>query len=224
MSVTSMACSSNRARYAFGKRLFDICSSFAFLLGLSPLYFLLILLVKVTSPGPVFYKGLRMGKEGNLFYCWKFRTMCMDAETCLRDLLATNPHLQQEWATYFKLKNDPRLTPIGKFLRRTSLDELPQIWNVLKGDISVVGPRPIAIESREEAWKEIQEHFGEFTEKILSVKPGITCIWQTRGRNLLTFAERIHLEVEYIEKQSFWLDLKIIFKTIPILIFSKGAF
>ena len=165
-----------------------------------------------------------MGKVGKLFYCYKFRTMCVDAEERLKCLLSENPHLQKEWNTYFKLKNDPRLSPIGKFLRRTSLDELPQIWNVLKGDLSVVGPRPIAIDSAEDAQNEIRHHFGAATDKILSVKPGLTCIWQTRGRNLLTFAEHITLEVEYIESQSFWLDLKVIFKTIPILIFPKGAF
>jgi undecaprenyl-phosphate galactose phosphotransferase len=183
-----------------------------------------MLLVKITSPGPIFYKGLRMGQKGRLIYCWKFRTMCIDADARLNQILKSDPILLKEWQTYFKLKKDPRLTPIGKFLRKTSLDELPQFWNVWIGDLSIVGPRPIAIEHPERAHEEIRGHFGEKTEKILSVKPGITCIWQTKGRNLLTFEERILLEEQYVDQQSLLLDLKIILKTIPIVIFPKGAF
>ncbi|NGX46441.1 MAG: UDP-glucose:undecaprenyl-phosphate glucose-1-phosphate transferase [Chlamydiae bacterium] len=224
MSAPTIVQPRERTTLFFGKRLFDLSTSVAFLLCLSPLYLILILLVKVTSKGPALYKGLRMGKGGRLFYCWKFRTMCVDADERLHRLLSENPQMQKEWETFFKLKNDPRLTVIGKFLRRSSLDELPQIWNVVKGELSLVGPRPIAIESRENAREEIDHLFGEFTDKILSVKPGVTCIWQTRGRNLLTFQERIQLEIEYIDHQSFWLDLKILFKTIPVLLFPKGAF
>ena len=197
-----------------GKRIFDLLFSISLLtLGL-PIYFLVALLVKCTSPGPVFYKGLRMGQHGKLIECWKFRTMCLNAEEKLQHILKTHPALNEEWKKYFKLKNDPRLTPIGKFLRKSSLDELPQIWNVLKGDLSVVGPRPIAIEHKEAALEEIRCHFGDKTDKILSVKPGLTCIWQIKGRNLLTFQERILLEEKYVDTQSFGLDLFIILKTI----------
>jgi undecaprenyl-phosphate galactose phosphotransferase len=216
--------SRKRAPLLFCKRLFDILASSAFLFFFSPLYLALFVLVKATSEGPALYKGIRMGQSGKLFTCWKFRTMCVDAEQRLAEVLTANPEMQQEWKTYFKLKNDPRLTPIGKFLRRSSLDELPQIWNVVKGELSLVGPRPIAIESEENAWEEIHRHFGGQTQKILSVKPGVTCIWQTRGRNLLTFEERIQMELDYIDQQSFWLDLKILFKTIPVVLFPKGAF
>lgn len=206
------------------KRAFDICFSLSVLIIGSPIYLLLILLVFCTSPGPIFYGGLRMGKNGKLIKCWKFRTMCTDAEARLQRMLDENPRFREEWEKYFKLKDDPRLTPIGKFLRKTSLDELPQFWNVLTGDLSVVGPRPIAIEHPEDAEREIRKHFGDKTEKILSVKPGLTCIWQTRGRNLLTFEERILLEEKYVESQSFLLDLALIAKTIPVILLSKGAF
>ena len=225
MSASTVANTGRRgAPLLFCKRLFDLLASSAFLLFLSPLYLALFVLVKATSKGPALYKGLRMGQSGKLFNCWKFRTMCVDAEQRLQEMLTANPEMQAEWQTYFKLKNDPRLTVIGRFLRRSSLDELPQIWNVVRGELSLVGPRPIAIESEENAWEEIHQHFGQQTEKILSVKPGITCIWQTEGRNLLTFEERIQMELDYIDRQSFWLDLKILFKTIPVVLFPKGAF
>jgi undecaprenyl-phosphate galactose phosphotransferase len=207
-----------------GKRIFDLFFSISILILGSPIYLFIALLVKCTSTGPIFYKGLRMGQNGKLIECWKFRTMCLNAEEKLQHILQTCPELNEEWKKYFKLKNDPRLTPIGKFLRKSSLDELPQIWNVLKGDLSVVGPRPIAIEKREAALEEIRSHFGDKTDKILSVKPGLTCIWQIKGRNLLTFQERILLEEKYVDTQSFGLDLFIILKTIPIILFPKGAF
>ena len=206
------------------KTIFDLVFSILFLILALPIYLLIMLLVKCTSPGPIFYKGLRMGKNGKLFECWKFRTMCVDADEKLHHILQTNPELNEEWKTYFKLKNDPRLTPIGKFLRTASLDELPQMWNVLKGDLSIVGPRPIAIENPQNAAEEIRKHFGDKTDKILSVKPGLTCIWQTRGRNLLTFEERVLLEEKYVDSQSFLLDLQIILKTIPVIFFPRGAF
>ena len=135
----------------------------------------------------------------------------------MKHLLEQNPKLKQEWTTYYKLKNDPRIYTVGKFLRKTSLDELPQFWNVLKGDLSVVGPRPVTRE-------EVQKYFQEKATKILSVKPGLTGIWQTSGRNLLTFDERIVLEETYIDQQSFALDLKIICKTVAHLFCAKGAF
>lgn len=206
------------------KRLFDIGSTLAFMAVTSPVYLLTMLLIKCTSKGPIFYGSLRMGQHGKLFTCWKFRTMCVDAEERLQRILNQDTKLKEEWKTYFKLKNDPRLTKVGKFLRKASLDELPQLWNVLKGDLSVVGPRPIAIEHPEKAYDEIFSHFGNKTDKILSVKPGLTCLWATYGRNLLTFEQRILLEEQYVDTQTFLLDLSIIFKTIPILIFPKGAF
>ena len=143
--------------------------------------------------------------------------MCQDADKKLQEILRQNPQLKQEWDTYYKLKDDPRVSEIGKILRKTSLDELPQFWNVLVGDLSVVGPRPVTEE-------EIQKYFGEKASKILSVRPGLTGIWQISGRSLLTFEERIRLEESYIEMQSLIFDLKIIFKTIPMIFISRGAF
>jgi undecaprenyl-phosphate galactose phosphotransferase len=140
----------------------------------------------------------------------------MDAELRLAEILL-DPAAKQEWDTYYKLKNDPRIHAVGKFLRKTSLDELPQFFNVLKGDLSVVGPRPVTEE-------EVTKYFGDKAKKILSVRPGLTGIWQTSGRSLLTFDERLKLEESYIDQQSFLLDLQIIFKTIPAIIFPKGAF
>jgi undecaprenyl-phosphate galactose phosphotransferase len=143
--------------------------------------------------------------------------MFQDADIRLKELLENSPELKKEWETFWKLQNDPRITEFGGFLRRTSLDELPQFWNVLKGDLSVVGPRPVTAD-------EIERFYGEKADKILSMRPGITGLWQTSGRNLITFEERVNLEESYIESQSFFYDLKLILKTIPSMFFSKGAF
>ena len=199
------------------KRIFDICFSVGAMFFFFPLVLGIAIAIKLDSPGPLFYGSQRVGRGGRSFFCWKFRTMYADADTKLKDLLERHPELRQEWETFYKLKNDPRITPVGKFLRRTSLDELPQFWNVLKGDLSVVGPRPVTQE-------EIVKYFGIKAKKILSVRPGLTGIWQTSGRSLLTFEERIKLEESYIDQQSLVLDIRIICKTIPMLIFAKGAF
>jgi len=208
----------------FGKRVFDILFRSAVLVLGSPLYLTLSLLVALTSKGPPLYKSLRLGQGGKLIYCWKFRSMVMHADRLLESLLKSDPKLQEEWSTFHKLKIDPRLTKIGKFLRKTSLDELPQFLNVLKGDLSVVGPRPIEVRFPNRAIEELRERYQHRTEKILSVKPGITCIWQTEGRNLLSFEQRAALEEKYVDTQTFWLDLKIILRTIPVVLFPKGAY
>lgn len=207
-----------------GKRLFDIFFSSCVLVFGAPIYLILILLVKFTSKGPAFYNGIRMGQGGKLITCWKFRTMCVNAQEKLKAILDKNPQMRHEWETYHKLKDDPRLTAIGHFLRKTSLDELPQFWDVLMGKLSVVGPRPIEIKFPDDADNEIRGRYGERTDTILSAKPGITCIWQVRGRNALTFDERAKLEEEYVDTQSLWLDLKIIMKTVYVLLFPKGAY
>ncbi len=199
------------------KRIFDIIFSLIALLLFLPIGILIALLIKLSSQGPIFHKCQRVGKEGHTIECWKFRTMCLFAEEKLQKLLIENPDLKHEWETYFKLKDDPRVSGIGKFLRKTSLDEFPQFWNVLKGDLSVVGPRPVTQE-------EVEKYFRDKANKILSVKPGLTGIWQTSGRNLLTFDERIKLEEQYIDQHSLLLDLRIIFKTIPHLFYTKDAF
>jgi len=199
------------------KRTFDILFSICAILFFLPLGLVITLLIKLTSPGPIFYSCARVGKNKTSIRCWKFRTMCQDADKKLAAILESDPLKKQEWDTYYKLKDDPRISGIGRFLRKTSFDELPQFWNVLKGDLSVVGPRPVTEE-------EVQKYFGGKAEKILSVRPGLTGIWQTSGRSLLPFEERIQLEEKYINEQSLALDIRIICKTIPMLIFTKGAF
>lgn len=206
------------------KRIFDILFSSFFLMIGAPLYFLLFLLVKKTSQGPAFHKGLRMGQNGQLIWFWKFRTMVVDADQKLAALLEKKPEMRSEWETYLKLKNDPRITKIGAFLRKTSLDELPQFWNVLKGDLSVVGPRPLPIFNPDRAEEEILSKYCSKTKKILSVRPGITGLWQLNGRSELSLKERAVFEEEYVNTQSLWLDLKIICKTVYILFVPKGAY
>ena len=192
--------------YSLGKRLLDIVVALTALILTSPLFLLIALLIKFKSPGSVFFCHERLGLHGQPFKCWKFRTMVPNAEEVLKQWLEHNPSLRQEFMKHFKLKEDPRIIPkIGDFLRRTSLDELPQFINVLKGEMSVVGPRPIV-------QKEV-EFYGDRVAKFFSVKPGITGLWQVSGRNDIDYNDRIRLELKYVDKQSFFLDLAIIFKT-----------
>ena len=199
------------------KRIFDVVfCSLVFLFGF-PIFLLCILAVKCSSPGPVFYAHHRIGKNGKPFGCLKFRTMYSDAALKLQTLLASDPRLMEEWKTYYKLKFDPRITPIGKWLRKTSLDELPQFINVFKGDMSLVGPRPLTQD-------EVTNYLREKAPKILSLRPGLTTLWSVKGRNLFTLEERIELEEEYIHRRSFWLDLKLICQTAYQMIFPKGVY
>ena len=202
------------------KRVFDIFFSLTALICLSPLFLVIALIVKVSSPGPVFYCSLRIGKEGRLFKFWKFRSMYRDADERLEHILNSDRRLRKEWEKYYKLKNDPRLTRIGKFIRKTSIDEFPQFWNVLIGDLSIVGPRPYL--PRE--MQTIRNIIGDRVESMLSVRPGLTGIWQTSGRNFLTFEQRLSLDLHYVNHRNFLYDLKLIAKTIPLLLFPKGAF
>lgn len=198
------------------KRLFDILFSALVLLCTAPLFILIILAIKSTSRGDAFYTCNRIGKEGKIIRCFKFRTMHQNADQKLKELLLKNPTLKKEWSQYFKLKNDPRITKVGKFLRKTSLDEFPQFWNVLKGDLSVVGPRALT--------EEEVNRYGNLKQKLLSIRPGITCIWQTSGRNLLTFNQRIELDQKYLENNSLLFDLRLIGKTVVTVFFPKGAY
>lgn len=200
-----------------GKRIFDILLSLAILAVAAPFFLLCIVGVKLSSPGPVFYAHPRVGRGGRPFGCWKFRTMVRDADAKLQPLLASDPALMQEWRTYFKLKVDPRVTSIGRFLRKTSLDELPQIWNVLKGEMSVVGPRPLTE-------KEVREYLKDKASKILSVRPGLTTLWIIRGRNRLSLEERVALEEYYVSHRTFWMDCKLIVQTVLVMLFPKGAY
>lgn len=198
------------------KRSFDLLFSLmALIIGL-PLFLVIIAAIRLTSKGKAVYSHQRIGRGGKPFLCYKFRSMYADADFRLQELLK-NPEMKEEWQRCRKLKNDPRITPVGKFLRKTSLDELPQFWNVLKGDLSIVGPRPIVEE-------EVVHYLGEKAPKILSIRPGLTCIWQVSGRNDTSYSKRIQLDEHYVDNYSFFLDLKLIFKTIPSMIYSKGAY
>lgn len=199
------------------KRAFDIVFSTLVLTFGAPIYSIIAIIIKLTSKGPVFYASKRIGICGKVILCWKFRSMVQNADQKLAALLESDPNLKKEWNETFKLKSDPRITKIGAFLRKTSLDELPQFWNVLKGDLSTVGPRPLSA-------TEVLIVIEKGHTKIFSVRPGLTGLWQTSGRNLIQYDKRILLEKEYVEKQSLLLDLKLIFKTITMMIFPKGAY
>ena len=207
------------------KRAFDLAFSLTMLTLSLPVMVLLIVLISLTSKGPVFYKSVRLGRGGKVIYCWKFRSMYCDAEERLNSLLSSDPAIRHEWNRYQKLKNDPRITPIGRFLRQTSLDEWPQFWNVLKGDLSVVGPRPPTLLGPQEFFfEEIRKWYGPSTNTILSVRPGLTGVWQISGRSKIPFEERIRIEEQYAKTRTFLKDLLLIAKTIPALLFSRGAY
>jgi undecaprenyl-phosphate galactose phosphotransferase len=199
------------------KRIFDVLFSLLIITFLSPIYLLIAFIIRLTSKGNIIFVQERIGRGGYSFKCFKFRTMYPDAETRLHTLLDKHPNLKLEWTYHHKLKNDPRITPVGAFLRKTSLDELPQFWNVLKGDLSVVGPRPAVHE-------EIVKHYGMKAAKILSIRPGITGIWQVSGRNDVPYPTRIKMDEKYVDHHSISLDIKLIFKTIPKMINTKGAY
>ena len=180
-----------------------------------PLIALIMLFVKTTSKGPVFYRQLRIGKNGNSFWAWKFRTMCSNADEVLESHLEKDPELRSEWNRDHKLRNDPRITTVGKFLRESSLDELPQIWNVWRGEMSLIGPRPIV-----EA--EIVK-YGDCFKLYSRVTPGITGLWQVSGRNNTTYDERVNLDAQYVLNWSLWLDLSILIRTVRVVILRDGA-
>lgn len=200
------------------KRPFDIgFSLFAITITL-PIMIPIAIVIKLTDSGKIFFIQERPGLGGRKFKLLKFRTMYENNEEILKEYLEKNPKAKEEWEKYRKLKSyDPRVTPIGRFLRKTSLDELPQFFNILKGDMSVVGPRPY-IESEFEEYKVPKN----VVTKLLSVKPGITGLWQVESRNKATFKERIEQDLKYIDNKSFLLDLKIILKTIKVMITERG--
>jgi exopolysaccharide biosynthesis polyprenyl glycosylphosphotransferase len=198
-------------RYAAAKRALDVVVAFCCLLFGFPLFLLVALLVKYTSRGPVLFKQTRVGLGGREFPCYKFRSMYIDAEERLEHLR----HLNEVSGPVFKIKNDPRITPVGRVIRKLSLDELPQFLNVLLGDMSLVGPRPpIPAEVRKYTRKQLGR---------LSVRPGLTCLWQISGRSSIGFDQWVELDLLYIRTMSFWGDFKILLKTIPAVITGRGA-
>jgi exopolysaccharide biosynthesis polyprenyl glycosylphosphotransferase len=194
------------------KRGFDIVVSLVILVLLVPLFSLIALLIWIEDGGGAFFSQTRVGQFGREFKMYKFRSMCLDAEQRLKDLLAKNHH--REGVT-FKLKDDPRITRVGKWLRKFSLDELPQFYNVLKGDMSLVGPRPPVP-------REVVK-YAPADRRRLAVKPGITCIWQVSGRAEIDFSGQVQLDVTYIESQSFLTDLTILARTVPAVLSGRGA-
>ncbi len=206
-----------KVKHIPAKRIFDIFFSLLALSFCIPVFIIVALAIRLNSKGKILFAQERIGRGGYSFKCLKFRTMYPDAEKRLHEILYNDPKLLSEWELKRKLKEDPRITPIGKFLRRTSLDELPQFWNVLKGDLSVVGPRPVVHE-------EIVKHFGLKAGKILSIRPGITGMWQVSGRSDLSYTHRIKLDEKYVDNRTLALDIKLIFKTIPKMINTKGAY
>ena len=194
------------------KRSCDVLVSLSLLVLLSPLFLLIALLVQFEDGGPVFFSQTRVGRFGREFKMFKIRSMCLDAEERLKELLAQNHH--KEGVT-FKIKDDPRITRVGKWLRKFSFDELPQLFNVLKGDMSLVGPRPPV--PREVAMYSPQHR------RRLAIKPGITCVWQISGRSEIDFSGQVQLDVGYIETQSFWTDFLILARTVPAVLSGKGA-
>jgi lipopolysaccharide/colanic/teichoic acid biosynthesis glycosyltransferase len=210
--------SSDRGRWSYRngfKRCADIAFTFLFLPVILPFAAVVCLLIKLDSRGPVLVRVKRLGKDYTSFYKYKFRTMVPDAERVLQELLKADEELRKEYLSTYKIKNDPRITRFGRWLRRTSLDELPQVVNVLRGEMSWVGPRDIL--DTELAM------YGEFATKFVKVKPGITGLWQVSGRSRLPYVERVRLDMFYIDNVSLFLDLSIMFRTIPVVLFGDGA-
>lgn len=199
------------------KRLFDILFSFSVMILTLPLMFVVALAIRISSKGSIVYAHERIGRGGKPFHCYKFRTMHKDADKVLHECLDKCPEMKKEWEENHKLKNDPRITPVGKFLRKLSLDEFPQFWNVIIGDMSIVGPRPMVR-------AEIENKLGTKAPKILSVRPGLTGIWQTSGRSNTSYVRRVQLDELYVEHRSLWLDVKLICKTVPSMLMSRGAY
>ncbi|CDZ25065.1 capsular polysaccharide biosynthsis protein [[Clostridium] cellulosi] len=198
--------------YRAVKRFFDVVLSVLALVVLSPLFLITAIAIKLDSEGEVFYSQLRVGKDGKLFKMYKFRSMCVDADKQLDKL----KDLNEKDGPVFKIANDPRVTRVGRIIRKRSIDELPQLINIIKGDMSIVGPRP-----------PLPNEVAQYTPyqmQRLSVKPGLTCYWQISGRSDISFDEWVELDCKYIRESSVWTDIKIILKTIPAVLTGRGAY
>jgi exopolysaccharide production protein ExoY len=207
---------SQRVSFRVGKRLFDILFAAAALLVLAPIFLVCAACICVTSGGSVLFRQRRLGRRGKDFSIVKFRTMLPNAEALLHKVLESDPGAKQEWERDQKLRNDPRVTPLGRFLRRTSMDELPQFWNVLIGDMSLVGPRPIV--------RSEMRFYLSAMEIYSAVRPGITGLWQVSGRNDTGYSRRIALDCQYVRTWSTWLDLCILLRTLNPVVLFAGAY
>lgn len=200
------------AGYRLLKRLFDLVAALGGLGLLLPLFPFIVLLIKLDTPGPIFFRQERVGRRGRLFTCWKFRSMVVDAEERKSSL----SHLNEATGAAFKIRDDPRITGVGRFIRRSSLDEFPQLFNVLRGDMSIVGPRP-------QIPDEVRQYTPGQAIRLL-VKPGLTCLWQVSGRSHLDFDEWMALDIEYVRRRGAALDAWILGRTLPAVIERKGAY
>ena len=216
LSNTSMTgyerLTNKRTIYRYIKRIIDVVLASIALVVLSPIFLIIALAIKLESKGPVFFKHTRIGKDGKIIKLYKFRSMVTNAEELIK---AFTPEQMKEYKENYKLTNDPRITKVGKFLRKTSLDELPQLLNIIKGDLTIIGPRPVIAEELKK--------YGTNTEKFLSVTPGLTGYWAANGRSCTTYEQRMHMELYYIDNLSLKMDVKVFFKTIEAVIKREGA-
>lgn len=197
------------------KRLMDTFIASIAVLALAPLLMLVALMVRFTSPGPILYGHKRVGHNGRTFRCWKFRSMVTDADKALARHLDASPEARREWEETHKLRNDPRITPIGQVLREKSIDELPQLFNVLMGDMSLVGPRPVV--------KDELSRYGSSARHYLSARPGVTGLWQVSGRSETDYARRVALDRAYVQNCGILMDMKILLQTIPVVLKARGS-
>ena len=216
LSNTSMTgyerLTNKRTKYRYIKRIIDVVLASIALVVLSPIFLIIALAIKLESKGPVFFKHTRIGKDGKIIKLYKFRSMVTNAEELIK---AFTPEQMKEYKENYKLTNDPRITKVGKFLRKTSLDELPQLLNIIKGDLTIIGPRPVIAEELKK--------YGTNTEKFLSVTPGLTGYWAANGRSCTTYEQRMQMELYYIDNLSLKMDVKVFFKTIEAVIKREGA-
>jgi lipopolysaccharide/colanic/teichoic acid biosynthesis glycosyltransferase len=201
----------NRRGFQIGKRIADVLLSAGGLVVLAPLFLLTAIALVVSDGFPIVFRHRRVGRDGKVFHIYKFRTMLRNAEEILR----SRPDLMEEYKKYYKIQNDPRIHKVGHFLRKTSLDELPQLWNVLMGDMSLVGPRPIV--------EPELEKYGDYQGVYLAMKPGCAGLWQCSGRSDTTYDERVALDIEYCENASLWYDFGVMVKTLASIVRMKGA-
>lgn len=197
-------------------RILDVLGVCFLLISFAPLMALVALSIYVSDPGPVIFRQKRIGRDGKLFTCLKFRTMANDAEERLDSLLRSDPEARAEWERDHKLRNDPRIVGVGKFLRKSSLDELPQLFNVLRGDMSLVGPRPIVPDEA--------RRYGRYLNDYCQVRPGLTGLWQISGRNDVSYRRRVAFDVLYVRHASASFDVKILLFTVPCVLLSKGSY
>ena len=207
--------SADTSRGPLSKAVFDRLFAACALVALAPVFLAVTVALLVTDGRPVFFGHARIGRDGRSFRCWKFRTMVVDADARLEAYLAANPAMREEWELRRKLTNDPRVNRLGVFLRKTSLDELPQFWNVLRGDMALVGPRPVP--------EPELAYYGLYLADYTSVRPGLTGAWQVSGRSETTYAERVALDVRYVRNFTFWGDLKIVLRTVHCVVAMVGA-